>query len=159
VNFYLVGTDGGALQTARKLNHLYIAVSERYETLINFSAKGLPPLINGKPWKYVYAVNDFGVGASTNAPYFCKTHLLARFDILDLPITAGYDRDIDTLWPPPTTTLGPKGVSGVSLYTLLLSYRTILYTLLLYCTALYCSVLCCTVLYTHYCCRTAAALA
>jgi hypothetical protein len=103
VDFYLVGTDGGALQTARKLNHLYIAVSERYETLINFSAAGLPTPINGKPWKYVYAVNDFGVGASTNAPYFCKSHLLARFDILpaaELDLSKEYQRECDSQWPP-----------------------------------------------------------
>jgi hypothetical protein len=115
VDFYLVGTDGGQLQTARKLNHLYIAVSERYETLINFSAKGLPTPINGKPWKYVYAVNDFGPGSATNAPYFCKSHLLARFDVLPASAkAAGYDRGCDAKWPPVTSTLGPDGVRGVS---------------------------------------------
>jgi hypothetical protein len=71
-------------------------------------------------------VNDFGVGASTNAPYFCKTHLLARFDIQEALITAGYDRNVDASWPPPTTTLPPKGVSGVSPVTLLID--TVLYS-------------------------------
>jgi hypothetical protein len=68
-------------------------------------------------------VNDFGVGASTNAPYFCKTHLLARFDIrpaAELDLTKDYERAVDALWPPPTTTIGPKGVSGASFLTLLI---------------------------------------
>jgi hypothetical protein len=115
VDFYLVGTDGGALQTARKLNHLYIAVLERYETLINFAPAGLPKVINGKPWKYVYAVNDFGPGSATNAPYFCKSHLLARFDILPGAKTAGYDRGCDTQWPPVTSTVAVSGMSHILL--------------------------------------------
>jgi hypothetical protein len=116
VDFYLVGTDGGALQTARKLNHLYIAVSERYETLINFAPAGLPAPIKGKPWKYVYAVNDFGPGSATNAPYFCKSHLLARFDILPGAKTAGYDRSCDTQWPPVTSTVAVSGVRHAVMY-------------------------------------------
>ncbi|KAG5179945.1 hypothetical protein JKP88DRAFT_247177 [Tribonema minus] len=108
VDFYLVNTDGGELQVARKLRHLHHTVAERYEYLINFAPAGLPPITNGV-WKYVYFVNDYGQKPNSDAnPFFCKSHLLARFDLDELPLNtdprlaAGVDAA--GAWPPPTET-------------------------------------------------------
>jgi hypothetical protein len=41
-----------------QLNHLYTAVAERHDAVIHFGDKGLPPIKNNKPWKYVYLVRE-----------------------------------------------------------------------------------------------------
>jgi hypothetical protein len=58
----------------KQLKHLFTAIAERYDTVISFAPNALPPIKNGKPWKHVYMVNDFGVAPSSLAPvHFCKS--------------------------------------------------------------------------------------
>eukprot|EP00611_Tribonema_gayanum_P001801 TRINITY_DN11313_c0_g1_i2.p1 TRINITY_DN11313_c0_g1~~TRINITY_DN11313_c0_g1_i2.p1 ORF type:complete len:754 (-),score=205.37 TRINITY_DN11313_c0_g1_i2:1682-3943(-) len=98
VDFYLIGTDGGQVLNARKLNHIFVANAERADIIISFKAAHLPTTTT--PWKYVYAVNDYGSSTpSTAAPHFCKTHLLARFE-LSLPLDTATVSAADTTWPP-----------------------------------------------------------
>eukprot|EP00953_Heterococcus_sp_UTEX-ZZ885_P007894 4741-Heterococcus_DN1.PRE.3 len=54
VDFYLIGTDGGTLRSAVKLNFFLSEVSARYDIVLDFSPRGLPAVKNGKAWKYVY---------------------------------------------------------------------------------------------------------
>lgn len=86
--------------------HLFLAPGERYEVLLKYVAAtttaaaaaldaraydviasavcscsfaSLPPTTGGASWAHVYAVNDFG--SKPGPAPFCKTHLLARFDL------------------------------------------------------------------------------
>jgi hypothetical protein len=40
-----------------QLNHLYTAVAERHDVVINFADAGLPPKKNATDWAYVYLVS------------------------------------------------------------------------------------------------------
>ncbi|KAG5178679.1 hypothetical protein JKP88DRAFT_273957 [Tribonema minus] len=108
MDFYLIGTDGGSIQSARKLKHIYTTVAERWEYLMNFDPKHMPALPAGAtgPWKYVYMVNDYGLNPGDMDPQFCKTHTVARFNLLVLPkdTSAEFDCEVDHAWPPPTNT-------------------------------------------------------
>jgi len=81
--FWIVQSDGGNLKDMIRTYSLFNAVAERYTILVNFNpdSHAYPELV-GDSWKHVYAVNDFG-DDSKAPPMFCKTHLLARFDITD----------------------------------------------------------------------------
>jgi FtsP/CotA-like multicopper oxidase with cupredoxin domain len=80
--FWVVQTDGGNLKDMIRTYSLFNAVAERYSILVNFNpnSKVYPTLAGDDYWKHVYAVNDFGNNAKA-PPMFCKTHLLARFDL------------------------------------------------------------------------------
>jgi hypothetical protein len=49
---------------------------------------------------HVYVVNDFGAKPKSDAPVqFCKTHVIARFDI-ELPLDTSIKAEVDSDWPP-----------------------------------------------------------
>ncbi|CAM9844604.1 unnamed protein product [Chrysoparadoxa australica] len=89
-----IGTDGGLIEFTRPIRHFLIQVAERYEFLLNFADEGLPPIPSGDSWTNVFLVNDFGQANNAPAITFCKSHLLARFDITDT-ITPGLTRGVD----------------------------------------------------------------
>ncbi len=90
--FWLVQSDGGNLKDMIRTYSLFIAVAERYTFLVNFDTKShaYPELlVSSDRWKHVYAVNDFGKDSKA-PPMFCKTHLLARFDILNATVDPNF---------------------------------------------------------------------
>ena len=93
--FWIVQSDGGNLKDMIRTYSLFNAVAERYTILVNFNPSSHAyPKPNGTDyWKHVYAVNDFG-DSSKAPPMFCKTHLLARFDILSVDVSK-YFRGVD----------------------------------------------------------------
>ena len=82
--FWIIGTDGGPVKDMIRTYSLHQDVAERYNVLVNFNpdSKAYPPLTDDPDefWEHVYLVNDIG-DASGAPPSFCKSHLLARFDI------------------------------------------------------------------------------
>ena len=94
--FWLVQTDGGNVKEMVKLYSLFNAVAERHAILVNFNpnSKAYTDLAGGDFWKHVYVVNDFGQDSKA-PPSFCKTHLLARFDISETPEDVNQFRGVD----------------------------------------------------------------
>jgi bilirubin oxidase len=110
IPFWMLQSDGGALRDMVQTHSLFLAVAERYTIAVNFDPLSVvyPLLPDGETWSHVYLVNDFGPSGN-QPPMFCKTHLLARFDLASRtsarPSPQGIDRELTrsggTNNPPP----------------------------------------------------------
>jgi hypothetical protein len=101
VPMYLLQADGGGVHENIKMYSLFNAVAERYTVAVNFNpmAASFPLQDSSDPWVSVYLVNDFGPTGG-QPPFFCKTHLLARFDLgSEVAATQGIDQELLTSSP------------------------------------------------------------